>query len=290
MHKRSNFAVSGIRWVFSLRASSFINERCFGKLLAVSKNKGVQMSRVSDAVQRATLVRMTLIGSFFFVCACGAPINVQPLTSQDISSMQSAGKNHDENYVILPGDTLQIRYTSHPEMNQEAAVQPDGKITASLLGPLGVGGMTTTRVGQLLVEKASDQLRNPEVVVNITRFVERNVHIGGEVKKEGMVRYRRGLTPLQAIIAAGGLTESARADSVILVRRTGESEDETISRKLNLAEAIGEGKEMILLLPEDIVYVPMTSIAEANVWVKQHITDLLPFLRSNVGVNYRTGY
>jgi protein involved in polysaccharide export with SLBB domain len=118
---------------------------------------------------------MTLIGSCFFVWACGAPINVQPLTTHDVSSLQSLGKNHDENYVILPGDTLQIRYTSHPEMNQDAAVQPDGKITASLLGPIAVGGMTTARVGQLLVEKVSDQLRNPEVIVNITRFAERNV-------------------------------------------------------------------------------------------------------------------
>ena len=247
------------------------------------------MCRVSDAVQRATL-SMTLIGSCFFAWACGAPINVQPLTTQDVSSLQSLGKNHDENYVILPGDTLQIRYTSHPEMNQDAAVQPDGKITASLLGPIAVGGMTTARVGQLLVEKVSDQLRNPEVIVNITRFAERNVYVGGEVKKEGMVRYRKGLTPLQAIIAAGGLTESARADSVILVRRTGDSEDETISRKLNLAGSIAEGREMILLAPEDIVYVPMTSIAEANVWVRQHITDLFPFFRSTAGVTYRAGY
>lgn len=230
-----------------------------------------------------------VVVALFFVWACGAPINVKPLTSQDISSLQSAGKDFDEKYIILPGDTLQIRYTFHPEMNQEVAVQPDGKITASLLGPIGVGGMTTTRVGQLIVEKASDQLRNPEVVVNITRFAERNVYVGGEVKKEGMVRYRKGLTPLQAIIAAGGLTESARADSVILVRRTGGSDEETISRKLNVAESVAEGKEMILLAPEDIVYVPKTSVAEANLWVKQHITDLFPFFRSSAGISYR-GY
>lgn len=249
------------------------------------------MGRVSDAVQRATVSMMALVlAPLLFLWACGAPINVKPLTSQDVSSLQSTGRGSDEQYIILPGDTLQIRYTFHPEMNQEAAVQPDGKITASLLGPIAVGGMTTTRVGQVIVEKASDQLRNPEVVVNITRFAERNVYVGGEVKKEGMVRYRKGLTPLQAIIAAGGLTESARADSVILVRRTGDSDEETISRKLNLVESVAEGKEMILLAPEDIVYVPMSSIAEANLWVRQHITDLLPFLRSNVGVTYRTGY
>jgi protein involved in polysaccharide export with SLBB domain len=246
------------------------------------------MSRVSDALQRATVSMMALVvAPLFFVWACGAPINVKPLTSEDISSLQSAGKDFDEKYIILPGDTLQIRYTFHPEMNQEVAVQPDGKITASLLGPIGVGGMTTTRVGQLIVEKASDQLRNPEVVVNITRFAERNVYVGGEVQKEGMVPYRKGLTPLQAIIAAGGFRETASADSVILVRRTGDSDEETVSRTLNLKESVAEGKELIFLAPQDIVYVPKSSIAEANLWVRQYITDLFPFLRSSVGVSYR---
>jgi protein involved in polysaccharide export with SLBB domain len=247
------------------------------------------MRRVSGAFQKVTVSLMSLVVAPLLFVSCGAPINVQPLTSQDISSLQSAGKDADEKYIILPGDTLQIRYTFHPEMNQEAAVQPDGKITVSMLGPIAVGGITTTRVGQLLAEKTSDQLRNPEVLVNITRFAERNVYVGGEVKKEGMVRYRKGLTPLQAIISAGGLTDAARADSVILVRRTGNSEEETISRKLNVVESVAEGKEMIFLAPEDIVYVPKTSIAEANVWVRQHITDLLPFLKGSVGATYR-GY
>jgi protein involved in polysaccharide export with SLBB domain len=248
------------------------------------------MSRVSDARRRATVSTMfVLVAPLFFAWACGSPINVKPLTSEDVSSLQSAGKDADETYIILPGDTLQIRYTFHPEMNQESAVQPDGKITVSLLGPIAVGGMTTTRVGQLLAQKTSDQLRNPEVLVNITRFAERNVYVGGEVKKEGMVRYRKGLTPLQAIISAGGLTDAARADSVILVRRTGNSDEDTISRKLNIEESVTEGKELIFLAPEDIVYVPRTSVAEANVWVRQHITDLFPFLRSSVGVSYR-GY
>jgi protein involved in polysaccharide export with SLBB domain len=247
------------------------------------------MSRVSGAFHRATVSLMSLVMAPLFFGSCGAPINVKPLTTQDISTLQSVGKDADEIYIILPGDTLQIRYTFHPEMNQEATVQPDGKITASLLGPIVVGGLTTTRVGQVLVEKASEQLRDPEVIVNITRFAERNIYVGGEVKKEGMVRYRKGLSPLQAIIAAGGLTDSARADSVILVRRTGNSDEETISRKLNLVESVADGKEMLFLAPEDIVYVPRTSIAEANIWVRQHITDLFPFFRSSVGVSYK-GY
>jgi protein involved in polysaccharide export with SLBB domain len=225
----------------------------------------------------------------FFLWACGAPINVKPLVSEDIPLLQSAGNYPHEKYVIVPDDTLQIRYIYQPEMNQEAVVQPDGKITATLVGQIPVASMTTAALERLLVERTSDQLRNPEVVVSIIRFAERNVYVGGEVGKPGLVRYRKGLTPLQAVIASGGFLESARADSVILVR-TGESGNEAISRKMNLTAPVAEGiKEPLFLAPQDVIYVPKSSIAEANLWVKQHISELFPFLRGTAGVGYRAG-
>ena len=225
----------------------------------------------------------------FSLTGCAAPVNVQALTPADIPLVHAAGNFPHEKYVIVPDDTLQIRYTYHPEMSQEAVVQPDGKITATLVGQIIVAGMTTAKLEELLVEKTSDQLRRPEVVVGITKFAERNVYIGGEVGKPGMVRYRRGLTPLQAVIAAGGFLESASTDNVVLTR-TGDSVTESISRRLNLRESVADGiKEPLFLAPHDVVYVPRSSIAEANLWVKQHITELFPFLRGTAGASYRLG-
>ncbi|MGH7797278.1 MAG: polysaccharide biosynthesis/export family protein [Candidatus Binatia bacterium] len=228
---------------------------------------------------RQILVSLALTAlPLFAASGCGAPINVQPLAPEDIAGIQAAGNYPHEKYMIVPDDALQIRYTFHPEMNQEAVVQPDGKITASLVGQIMVAGMTTEKLEELLVKKTSEQLRQPEVVVGISRFAERNVYIGGDVGKPGVVRYRKGLTPLQAIIAAGGLLDSARTDSIILVRM-GDSGQDYVSRKLNLQEAITDGsKEPIFLAPHDVVYVPKTGIAEANLWVRQHITELFPFL------------
>jgi protein involved in polysaccharide export with SLBB domain len=217
---------------------------------------------------------------------CGSPPNVQPLSSADLPVFQAAANFPHEKYVIVPDDTLQIRYTFHNDMSQEVVVQPDGKITATLVGQVVASGMTTAKLEQFLVEKTSDRLRNPEVIVSITKFAERNVYVGGEVAKPGMVRYRQGLTPLQAIIAAGGFLESARADSVVLTR-TGESSTESVSRALNIRESVSDGaREPLFLAPHDVVYVPRTSIAEANLWVKQHVTDLFPFLRGSVGAGY----
>jgi protein involved in polysaccharide export with SLBB domain len=239
--------------------------------------------KISFAGLPKVRVAKGLVVASLLLLGCGAPINVKPLATEEIPLLQSAANLPDEKYVILPDDTLQIRYVFHPEMNQEAVVQPDGKIAAALAGQVTAAGMTTAKLEELLKQRTSDQLRNPEVVVNISKFAERTIYIGGEVAKPGMVRYRKGLTPLQAVIASGGFLDSARADSVVLIRG-GDSPNDFISRKLNLNEAVTDAvKEPLFLAPQDVVYVPKTGIAEANLWVKQNITDLMPFLFPSVG-------
>jgi protein involved in polysaccharide export with SLBB domain len=214
--------------------------------------------------------------------ACGSAVTVPPLALDEISRFEAAGNFPHQNYRFEPGDTIQIRYTFHPDMNQEVTILPDGKITAQLVGEITVAGMTATGLERLLVERTSDRLRDPEVVVSVNKFAEKGIYVGGEVGKPGLLTYRKGLSPLQAIIASGGFLDSAKKDSVILVR-TGGSENNFISRKLNLEEAVNDGlREPIYLAPHDVIYVPKTAIADANLWVKQYITDLLPLKAGTV--------
>jgi protein involved in polysaccharide export with SLBB domain len=209
---------------------------------------------------------------------CGTPVTVPVLTPADIPHLEAAANFPHHIYRFEPGDTIKISYTFHPEMNQEVVVLPDGKITTHLVGSILVGGLTTTELEKMLVSRTSDQLREPEVIVSVTKFAEKTVYVGGEVEKPGTFEYRKGLSPLQAIVAAGGFRPGAQTDSIILVRAAG-PDDKFITRKLNLAEAIADGvQEPIYLAPHDVLYVPRSPIAEANLWVKQHISDLFPFL------------
>ncbi len=226
---------------------------------------------------------------------CASTITVPPLASEDTPRFEAAGNFPHQIYRIEPNDALQIRYPHHPEMNlggnnekdRGVIVQPDGRITAIMVGEITVAGMTTVELEKLLVGRTSEHLRNPEVVVTIVSFAEKNIYVGGEVGRPGTIPYRKGLSPLQAIIAAGGfIRETAQVDSVVLVR-TGGSDNNFMSRKLNLSEAITDGmKEALYLAPHDVLYVPSTSIADANLWVRQHITDIIGPL---LGVGPRVG-
>ena len=217
-----------------------------------------------------------------WVSACGGPITVPPLSQNDVSGLQAVASSSHRLYRIEPGDNVEIDYTYHPEMKQQEPVRPDGKITAKLVGELVVAGMTPAEVSDTLVQGTSDRLRNPEVTVRIQRFSAKEVYVGGEVGRQGAVPYRKGLSPLQAILAAGGFKDTARTDSVVLIR-TNLSDQTFTSRKLNVQEAVATGAEEPLeLAPNDVLFVPRSKIAEADLWVKQHIIDLVPFFRMSV--------
>jgi protein involved in polysaccharide export with SLBB domain len=202
-----------------------------------------------------------------------------------VPHLEAVGNYPERNYRIEPGDTLKIAYPFHSDMDQDdAKVKPDGKISVTGVGELAVAGLLTSDLEKILIERTSDRLRNPEVVVTIGKFAEKRVYIAGEVSKPGPVEYQRNLTPLQAIITAGGFKDTAMVESVILIRPV--TEGDPIARKIDLASVITDGnKELIHLAPHDVVFVPKTAIAEADLWVKQHLTDLVPFFRGT-GMSY----
>jgi polysaccharide biosynthesis/export protein len=209
---------------------------------------------------------------------CGG-ITLRPITADEIAGLRAAADPSPGVYAIEPGDTLAINYTYHPEMIQQEVVRPDGKITATLVGEVHVAGMTTTQLQRALEQATSDRLRGPEVTVRIARHGDKQVYVGGEVGKPGLVPYQRGMTALQAVVAAGGFRETARLDTVVLVR-TDRGGQNILSRTLDLEAAVTSGAEdSITLTPRDVLFVPRTRIANADLWVRQHITDLIPFFR-----------
>jgi protein involved in polysaccharide export with SLBB domain len=232
--------------------------------------------------------RLLAIASLFTVLsACGPAVTVPLLAPSDVPLLQALANDPEGQYRIEPGDTLQIRYPFHPERDQKEIVRPDGTLRAAEIGDIDVAGRTTVEVEQLLVERSSTVLRDPQVVVNVAEFSPKDVYVGGEVAAPGSVTYRKGLTVVQAIANVGGLLPTARPDSVILVRPDTVS-DRYVSRRIDIAATLERGDpELVTLAPHDVLYVPRSTIAEADLWMDQHFTKLVPFF-SGVGTGVST--
>jgi len=183
-------------------------------------------------------------------------------------------------YRLVPYDSINVKFTYHPEEDTKVPVmiRPDGNITLEGSGIIQAAGLTPEELAQVIVEKSESRMKEPQVVVTIAQYTPRKVYVGGEVKSPGVVLIQdgRSVTPMQAIFERGGFTYSAQVDSVVLIR-DGASENPKIGR-LNLNEAMEKGvAETAALLDNDVIYVPMSGIGRADLWVKQHIKDLIPW-------------
>lgn len=185
-------------------------------------------------------------------------------------------------YRIQTGDQLHIRFTYQPEVNEEVPVRPDGRISLGTTGEITVVGLTPAELERLVEEKSSARLRNPEVVVVVTKIAEQRVYIGGEVQKPGFVVLQPGMTPLQAVFQSGGFRETAKLESVLLI--TPGPGGRFSAARMDMRQVVEDGvPERVRLHPGDVVYVPMTWIADLNLVVDQYVRGLFPVL-PRVGV------
>ncbi len=222
----------------------------------------------------------TLMVAFLLIVACSNPvahipeINPDQLRARPVQDPPPT----EQTYKLVPYDLITIRFTYHPEQDPKTPVviRPDGNITLDGIGAVRAAGLTPEELGKELGMKSSRRLRNPEVLVTLTQFAPRRIYVGGQVKAPGVIQFQGDMTPLQAILDRGGFTSEAQLDSVILIRNTGGPEP--IIGRINVIQGLEDGRpEKITLVTNDILYVPMSGIARADLWVKQHLRDILPY-------------
>jgi polysaccharide export outer membrane protein len=169
-------------------------------------------------------------------------------------------------------------------VNEEVPVRPDGRITLQTTGELVVAGLTPSELQEVIIQKSSHRLRNPDVVVVVTKVAEQRVYVGGEVHKPGYVTLLPGMTPLQAVVQTGGFRETAKMDSVLLM--TPGPGGKFSAARMDMKQVVQDGvPERVRLHPGDVVYVPTTWIADMNIVVDQYVRGLIPAL-PRVGVGY----
>jgi polysaccharide export outer membrane protein len=199
-------------------------------------------------------------------------------------------------YTLQPGDQLVVRFHYHPTYDQEPTVRPDGKISLRGLGVLPAAGQRPEDLAQLIAQRYSDILRDPEVDIQVKQSPSRRIYVGGEVGKPGFVNLSVGMTTLQAVVEAGGFKETAKLSNIVIVRGglkldettpNGKSAKKPEALLVNLEEVL-EGHNLakdVALQPYDLVYVPKSAIAKANQFVDQYLVRMLP-IRPGVGIGF----
>ena len=184
-------------------------------------------------------------------------------------------KSPNAPYLIKAGDTLDIRFYKTPELNvTKLPVRPDGKISLELVGDVEAAGLQPMELAGILTERYATELEHPRVSVIVRTFVGQ-VYVQGEVKTPSAPPFAQGMTALQAISLAGGFLETAQPNSVILIRLV---DGQYHGFRLALRDALlgKDAAQDVPVKPADILHVPRSFIANADLFVDQYFRKLLP--------------
>ncbi len=159
-------------------------------------------------------------------------------------------------YTLGPEDVIEVVVYGQPDLSRTVAVLPDGTISLPLVGIVRAAGLTIEELTRRLTEAYSVYLKNPQVSVVVKEFRRIRVSVIGQVTRPGTYELRPGATVLDALSAAGGLTERASLSEARLVTASGDSRPlalEALLVRQEMQHNVPVQAGDTLIVPEDTV-------------------------------------
>jgi polysaccharide export outer membrane protein len=200
----------------------------------------------------AILKRMIVVAAS---CLVGAMALAQ--TAEVPAPPAASAAEVTADYVIGPGDTLNVFVWRNPELTVTVPVRPDGKISTPLVEDMVAVGKTPAELGRDIESVLAEYVKQPQVNIIVTVPASHNsqVRIVGQVTRPSPVPYREGMTVLDAILEVGGLTPYAAGNRAKLVRTEDGKQREIRIRVDDLVNK-GDLKQNVPMKPGDVLVVP----------------------------------
>jgi polysaccharide biosynthesis/export protein len=201
-------------------------------------------------------LKVLVLGVVLVLLGSQSALTQSPSAQNAVSDPGSAGKPHDENYVIGNDDMLAISVWNEPNLTKSVPVRSDGKISLPLAGELQATGKTPSQLERDITEKLKGFISVPEVTVIVQQVNSRKYNVLGEVGKPGSYSLTTTTTIMDAIAAAGGFRDFAKKSGVYILRKTADGQETRL--KFNYKDFI-KGKDVaqnVKLEPNDTIIVP----------------------------------
>jgi polysaccharide biosynthesis/export protein len=196
-------------------------------------------------------IRTIALAAALALAACGSPPTSPPV---------DASAENGTNYLIGPGDALDVFVWRNPKLSAKIPVRPDGKISVPLVEDVPAVGKTPTQLARDLEERLKKFVRDPIVTVMTTTFVGdyvQQVRVIGEAQQPRALSYRANMSLLDVMIQVGGLTKYAAGNRAVLIR-TVNGEQNTYPVKLDSLIKYGDVRYNFPMQPGDTLIIPQS--------------------------------
>lgn len=211
---------------------------------------------------------------------CASTVSKEPL-KVDFELIKSLNQYKKE-YILAPGDQLEVMVYRNPELSHTVLVRPDGYISVPLLDDVKAAGLTVPELDKRLTDLFERRLIHPEVTVIVNNVQEPMVYIVGEVGQATPVPLRQAKTAAQAISRAGGMRMSAAKGSIAIVRldEEGRLVAHVVKPSQSGQPAFYMVLQSIMLQPDDLIIVPESNRSQFVRFIQDFVTTPLGGLNS----------
>ena len=159
-------------------------------------------------------------------------------------------------YILGPGDLIEVDIIGVPEYTKAVQVNQDGTITLPYLEPVRVEGLTTIELSKKLTALLDGRLlENPQVSISIKEHRSQPVHLLGEVNRPGTYQLTHFMRLVDVLSLAGGFKDTA-ADSCVIHRLDAAGQAYRVEISLPKLLEDGDADQNVPLQAGDIIQVP----------------------------------
>ena len=190
-----------------------------------------------------------VVGLLAMLSACSTPYTPAPV---------SIGKAPNLNYIIGPGDNLNIQVWRNPEVSISLPVRPDGKISSPLVEDLVAANKTPSQLARDIEKALAKFIQDPIVTVMVTGFVgpyDQQVRVIGQAAKPQALQYREKMSLMDVMIAVGGITDFAAGNKASIVRLV-DGKQQQFGVRLESLIRDGDISANVDILPGDVLIIP----------------------------------
>ncbi|MGA7951674.1 MAG: XrtA/PEP-CTERM system exopolysaccharide export protein [Thiobacillaceae bacterium] len=167
-------------------------------------------------------------------------------------------KGSDWNYLVGPGDSVQVFVWRNPDVSGAFPVRPDGKMTMNLVEDLPASGKTPSQLARDIEKALSKYIQEPIVTVIVAGGVgpySQQVRVVGEAAKPQALNYREHMSLIDLMIAVGGLTDFAAGNKAYILRT---EDGKTTPLGVRLEDLIkgGDYAANVEMRPGDVLVIP----------------------------------
>ncbi len=158
----------------------------------------------------------------------------------------------DVNYVMGPGDTIQVQLFGKEHAEYSLLVSRDGTIQFPRIGPISVAGLTFAEMQQTLKAMINEQLIGEKTVITLGKLRSIRVFILGDVQHPGSYTVSALSTMTNALFVGGGVSEIGSLRQIQLKRRG------KVVARMDLYDLLlhGDTSHDVRLQPGDVIFVP----------------------------------